>query len=339
MKVVTIRIIALVLCAAAVFGLAAFLMLVPGRAVKPNANGVVASTVIIEMAEDFSVTADEFFYYALMSRSSFTDQYGPEMFEIYPSLQDTVLFQVDDLVIGNSAFVMWGREEGFELTAEDVAEFDDYFEEMKTSLLAGGKRIDAYLKENNLTAELFRRIYLRDAYVDKFLNEHLTSEHPLLAVSETQFGKYIVENGVLAAKHILLLFENYDSPEKCRLAAEKLLDKLEEGEDFDTLMWENTDDQSGLSANPDGYTFRRGEFVPEFEAAARLLDVGQMSGLVESDYGYHIILRTQADREQVKAWIQQAIIDEIKLEYERRLDPRTTEARDNLILLDMRPVV
>jgi len=339
MKALTVRIIALVLSVVLVFGLAAFFLFVPGSGGRPNANGVAKDTVIIEMNEDYSVTADEFFYYVFMSRDNYIDQYGPEIFDLYPFLELSILSQVDDLLIGNNAFVMWGKEEGFELTEEDLEEFDIQLDDMKASLLASGKRLKTYLKENNLNAELFRRIYLRDAYVEKFLYDYLTPEHPALAVTEAQIGKYIVDKGVLGAKHILFAYDTYESPEKCLLAAQEVLDRLLEGEDFDELMWTYTNDESGLSANPDGYTFRTGEFVPEFEATTKELDIGQMSELVESEYGYHIILRITADTELVKIWVQQVRIEEIRSSYERILDPRPTEARDSLVLGEMKPVV
>ncbi|MCI5971133.1 MAG: peptidylprolyl isomerase, partial [Oscillospiraceae bacterium] len=45
----------------------------------------------------------------------------------------------------------------------------------------------------------------------------------------------------------------------------------------------------GLSQNPDGYTFTKGDMVKEFEDAAYNLDVGKVSTPVKSAYGYHII--------------------------------------------------
>lgn len=54
----------------------------------------------------------------------------------------------------------------------------------------------------------------------------------------------------------------------------------------------NSED-TGLAANPDGYAFTTGEMVQEFEDATRALEPGQISGLVESSYGYHIILRLE----------------------------------------------
>ena len=60
----------------------------------------------------------------------------------------------------------------------------------------------------------------------------------------------------------------------------------------------------GRATNPDGYVFTPGTMVASFEDAAAALEPGQISGIVESDYGYHIILRKdllealEADPEQ-----------------------------------------
>ena len=60
---------------------------------------------------------------------------------------------------------------------------------------------------------------------------------------------------------------------------------------FDELMFEHSADPGGLSSFPGGYLFREGDMVPEFHDASAALEVGEISGLVESNFGYHIIYR------------------------------------------------
>lgn len=63
---------------------------------------------------------------------------------------------------------------------------------------------------------------------------------------------------------------------------------------FDELMHEHSEDgrdENGDLAAPDGYTATPGQMVAEFEKTAFAIEIGEISDVVESDYGYHIILR------------------------------------------------
>ncbi|MDY5627524.1 MAG: peptidylprolyl isomerase, partial [Clostridia bacterium] len=100
------------------------------------------------------------------------------------------------------------------------------------------------------------------------------------------------------AKHILITTvdpqtnQPYDDTKKAeaKKTAEDALEKIKSGADFDSLMNELSEDP-GLAQNPDGYTFGKGEMVAPFEEAAFALKEGEVSGIVESDFGYHIIKR------------------------------------------------
>ena len=77
---------------------------------------------------------------------------------------------------------------------------------------------------------------------------------------------------------------------------------------FDQLMQEHSED-GGLAANPEGYTTSKGEMVAPFEETALALKDGEISDVVESEFGYHIILRLPLDpadyREALVAqWMQ-----------------------------------
>lgn len=119
---------------------------------------------------------------------------------------------------------------------------------------------------------------------------------------------YAQDSGYMHAKHILLrTVDDSRTPladeeiEAKRALAEELLSQLKglSGEEleakFDELMTENSED-TGLVSAPNGYYFLPGAMVQPFEQGVLALGDGELSPEpVESEYGYHIILRLPLD--------------------------------------------
>jgi len=80
-----------------------------------------------------------------------------------------------------------------------------------------------------------------------------------------------------------------------RAEAERVLAEAVAGADFAELAREHSTGPSGPSGGDLGW-FGRGQMVAPFEEAAFALEVGEISGIVETEYGYHIILVT--DRQE-----------------------------------------
>ena len=110
-----------------------------------------------------------------------------------------------------------------------------------------------------------------------------------------RFGIYVE---TLAAKHILVSFDQHSDGDEAREIASGLTERARAGEDFDTLVRTYGQDP-GMLANPQGYTFGPGMMVPEFEQGTRDLEIGGISEPIQSAFGFHIIKRVEPDPAQV----------------------------------------
>lgn len=89
-------------------------------------------------------------------------------------------------------------------------------------------------------------------------------------------------------RHILLKTEGKDDA-KVKAAAEALLAKAKAGADFAKLATENTEDEGSKDKGGEYDFFGKGTMVKEFEDAAWALKKDEISGLVKTQFGYHII--------------------------------------------------
>ena len=86
-----------------------------------------------------------------------------------------------------------------------------------------------------------------------------------------------------------------------REKALKILDSIKNGADFSELAKRNSDDKaSAVNGGDLGYS-KKGVFVKEFEETLYSLNVGEISGLVETEYGYHIIKLNDKKGDLVKS--------------------------------------
>ena len=131
--------------------------------------------------------------------------------------------------------------------------------------------------------------------------------------------------------------------EKGNTLAEDLLAQLQAAEDlpakFDELMNEHSEDgrtEDGALAAPDGYVFdSTASLVGGFREAALELEPGQLSGIVETDYGYHIMLRLALTDEQRAEHREACREDAFNTLVSQWLDEAETTQSDALAALDV----
>jgi len=111
---------------------------------------------------------------------------------------------------------------------------------------------------------------------------------------EEFFYKYRDSIGVIPEK--VTISHIYRNPRKSesikakyRTIAEAILDSLKAGADFAEMAKRHSEDPGSAAQGGDLGFVKKGVFYPEFESAAFALSQGQLSGVVESPVGFHII--------------------------------------------------
>ncbi len=192
---------------------------------------------------------------------------------------------------------------GVELSEEDLAGIDAAYKADAEYYTSNGvANFEDFLKETFMDEEYYRYIiaaqyYYRNLFVNEYGEDGAN-------ISDEEVMEFIDANQILHAKHILFLtLDNQNLPlddaaksEKLA-AAESALNELKSIADieqrlarFDVLMNELSED-TGLATNPNGYYFAPNEMVAEFENGTKALADYEVSDVIESPYGYHIILR------------------------------------------------
>lgn len=109
------------------------------------------------------------------------------------------------------------------------------------------------------------------------------------------------------------------SKEEARKKAQSILERVRKGENFVKLAEENSDEPGAKQSGGDLGYFSHGQMLPTFDKAAFSLKVGEISDIVETEYGYHIIkvedhrnapLDDQKTRRKITDAIKQKKIDE-----------------------------
>jgi peptidyl-prolyl cis-trans isomerase D len=131
----------------------------------------------------------------------------------------------------------------------------------------------------------------------------------------------------IRASHILLRTEGKDEL-AVRAKAEELLKQARSGADFGELARKNSEDEASAKNDGDLDYFGRGRMVPEFEQVAFSLEPGQVSDLVKTSYGFHIIklIDKKPGTTRPIAEVRQQISDQLAAERAQAQAANTAQA-------------
>jgi parvulin-like peptidyl-prolyl isomerase len=172
--------------------------------------------------------------------------------------------QFMDLLVRERIMVESAKEAGYDKKAEYKESLKNYEQEQE-------KQLKEY--RENLLVEMF----VKDLHTGK------------IAPTEQEVTKYYEEYKEeykrpleIKAKHILLA---------SRAEAEKIVAELKNGANFSKLAKEYSIDPISAQRGGEIGPFTKGDLIPEFEKAVFPLKVGQISDIVETQFGFHIITK------------------------------------------------
>lgn len=203
---------------------------------------------------------------------------------------------------------------------------------------SGQPALQQALAEEGLTLASYRDILRNEARQEQvqqmFLQVRLRDAPPAQVSEDEMRARFEAASGQLQQRPRLVTFRQVlirpdaeaAAREAARAEADSLLQLVRDGADFAELAETRSDDQGSAALGGDVGWFRRGRMVREFEDASFALVDGQVSDVVETEYGFHIIKversrpgerqarhilimpeRTQADVERAQATAEEVL--------------------------------
>ena len=192
------------------------------------------------------------------------------------------------------------KEMGIKLSQEDKANLAKQKSNI-VSQMGGQSAFEKNLSDIGITKEEYQSISELNALRVKLITDATDVDD--------EGAKKFFDEDIVRVKHILIMTVDpstgaalsEEQLAEAKKKAEDILAKAKDGEDFDSLVAEYSEDP-GSQSQPDGYYLGKGfalgsngGMVEPFETASLALKVDEISDIVETSYGYHIIKRYAND--------------------------------------------
>ena len=214
--------------------------------------------------------------------------------------------EILNVMISQEIVNQQAEKENITVTDEEVAnEMSSYMQ-----MIENVDEYNKFMEENGIDEEFlknhFRQTLIFDKYRNKIMSETEITENDLRDYYNTHIDEYKKEE--IKASHIFITTLNdmgeplsEEETAKKESEAQDILARIKQGEDFEALAKEYSDDKASASNGGDLGYFAKGVMVPEFEEAAFKLEKGQVSDVVKSSFGYHII-KVDDKREEITSY-------------------------------------
>ncbi len=202
---------------------------------------------------------------------------------------------IADLLVGSAA-----EAANVEVPKEEVERFVSEIQNQ----VGGKEKLESELARNGVSMSLFREDVEKRFRQESWARSQIESQ---TTVTNAEIAQFYNDTPVASkmpervrASHILLTFDKNDpSSEQAKLQEiNAIREKIVGGEDFAILAKNHSQDPGSKDRGGDLNYFTRGRMVKEFEDAAFSLEPGQVSGPVKTEFGYHLILVTDKQKER-----------------------------------------
>jgi len=184
------------------------------------------------------------------------------------------------------------KKSGIKVSSKEI---EAVLEEVKRRSAGTQEDLEKALALEGLTLETYKKQIEKSLQRQKLITwavkvESKVTENELMDFYQKNIGRYRT-NETYRPGHILFVTPKGATPEEIREIRKKcqnVLEKIKGGEDFGEMALLYSEDASSKNKGELGY-FRKGELLPAFEREALRLKVGEMSGIIRTEFGFHII--------------------------------------------------
>jgi len=243
--------------------------------------------------------------------------------------------QIIDYIIANKLIEKYAGENKISYTEK---EFTDEYEKLKTTSFKTEEEFTKYLKDNSISEDLLKT-QLKNQLLANKVYDKITEG---IAVADTEMNKYYEENKStlftdpeqIKISHILVQYGDQDTTKKTKEAAlEKInmvAQKIKDGESFENMANKYSEDVNSNTLGGDIGYFSEGQLVAEFENVAFTLETGEISDVVETEYGFHLIKVTDKKDSAIKTF------DEVKDSIKEYLESTLKNEKFNAFLMELK---
>jgi parvulin-like peptidyl-prolyl isomerase len=204
-----------------------------------------------------------------------------------------VLRKVLERVVEEKLIEQEARKSGMKVANKDI---EAAVEEVKQRNKIDQKGLEQVLAAEGLTLEAFKKDVEKKILRSRFVHSAVKVEQKPGERELTEFflknaDQYRLNESYRPA-HILFLVPQDATPERIRgirKKSQKVLGRINEGAGFAELAMEYSEDTSSRKEGGDLGYFKKGELLPALEKEAMRLQVGEVSGLLRTEVGFHIL--------------------------------------------------